>query len=73
MITSMLGVPGAGDAAVIVDSHSDLLLELVHREGEGGEVDPFGSHWLPLLAHQLAPAASGSSSRARTARSPMCT
>lgn len=34
---------------MIVDAHSDLLLELVHRESEGGEVDPFGSHWLAPL------------------------
>ena len=30
----------------IVDAHTDLLLELVHRRAEP---DPFGSHWLPGL------------------------
>lgn len=30
----------------IVDAHTDLLLELVHRRAEP---DPFGSHWLPAL------------------------
>ncbi|MCW2952919.1 MAG: peptidase family protein [Conexibacter sp.] len=31
---------------MIVDAHTDLLLELVHRDAED---DPFGTHWLPNL------------------------
>jgi membrane dipeptidase len=31
---------------VIIDAHTDLVLELVHRKAEA---DPFGAHWLPNL------------------------
>jgi membrane dipeptidase len=33
-------------AHVIVDAHTDLVLELAHRKAEP---DPFGTHWLPNL------------------------
>jgi membrane dipeptidase len=33
-------------AHVIVDAHTDLVLELAHRKSEA---DPFGTHWLPKL------------------------
>lgn len=35
---------------MIVDAHTDLLLELVHRSHRRGEADPFGEHWLEQLA-----------------------
>jgi membrane dipeptidase len=35
---------------VIADAHTDLLLELAHREHLLGETDVFAQTWLPLLA-----------------------
>jgi len=34
---------------VIADAHTDLLLELEHREHRLGESDVFARTWLPLL------------------------
>lgn len=36
-------------AAVLADAHTDLLLELAHREHRLGESDVFARTWLPLL------------------------
>jgi membrane dipeptidase len=35
---------------MIADAHTDLLLELAHREHRLGETDVFAQTWLPLLA-----------------------
>lgn len=35
--------------ALIADAHTDLLLELAHREHRLGETNVFGQTWLPLL------------------------
>ena len=34
---------------MIADAHTDLLLELAHREHRLGETDVFARTWLPLL------------------------
>jgi membrane dipeptidase len=36
-------------ARVVADAHTDLLLELAHRERRLGETDVFSRTWLPLL------------------------
>jgi membrane dipeptidase len=36
--------------AMFADAHTDLLLELAHREHRLGETDVFARTWLPLLA-----------------------
>src|SRR5260221_2200625 len=35
--------------AMFADAHTDLLLELAHREHRLGETDVFAQTWLPLL------------------------
>ncbi|MBM3676544.1 MAG: thermostable dipeptidase, partial [Actinobacteria bacterium] len=40
-------IPTPSSSPLVVDGHTDLLLELVHRSGEER---PFATHWLPKLA-----------------------